>query len=194
MIIPMAFKKKLARNVKKIIAHKWYIPLTSLIVALDFFVAPLPSTSFVIASSMLKPKKWFTIAIIYSLATIVGGIIFLYLFETLSESFLHFYFPSLSIEHSDSGIIGFLNLYGFYGLFVLSLTPIPIRTISIITLLLGSPFWPVIFAISAGRLILYIFLANLSSRSPEWILSLKSVRRSDFIMEILNQESESKNI
>jgi membrane protein YqaA with SNARE-associated domain len=188
----MSIKHKVALRVKKITTHKWYIPLTSLIVALDFFVAPLPSTAFVIASCMLKPKKWLVIAMSYTFATIIGGIIFLYLFQTFSEGILNFFFPSLSIEQTDSGIIGFLHQYGPYGLFVLACTPIPIRTVSMITILLSSAFWPIIFAISMGRFILYLVLAYLSSRSPEWLLTFNSIRRSAFIVEILDQKPDSQ--
>lgn len=187
----MTLKHKIAKLVKRIAAHNWYIPLSSFIVALDFFIAPLPSTTFVIASCILKPKKWLLIVFTYTFATIVGAICFLYLFATFSDNVLDFFFPSLDIENRTQGIIGFLNTYGVIGLFLLACTPIPIRTISMIAILLGCAFWPIIFAISTGRLLLYLLLGYLSSKSPQWILARKSVSNSSFIREVLNQHQDS---
>ncbi len=190
MVEYMSLKMKIAKNAKKYVHHKWYIFFSSAIVCADFFVPLFPSTTFVIASSMLKPKKWLTIGVSYALATALGGMVFISLVQSLSETVLTYFIPSLTDVNSFSKIKVFIQNYGVYGLFLLACTPLPIRTVSIITAILGGSILHITLAILAGRLLIYIALSFASSRFPAWLLNRPAVRRSPFLIEVFKQPAE----
>lgn len=55
--------------------HRWYGAYRGGLIGLDYFIPVLPSTTLVIASSLLQPKKWLMFGIWFALGSTLGGMV-----------------------------------------------------------------------------------------------------------------------
>jgi membrane protein YqaA with SNARE-associated domain len=181
----MSMKMKLAQTAKRYSSQKWYSWWTGGILFLDFFVPILPGASLVVASSLMQPRKWIVFAIMMTLGATAGSFVTSFLFQLFGDQLLEILFPGITASSGWDGATSLVRDYGVFALFVMACVPVPIRTLTVVAAISGIG-WPIILiATLLGRSICFGTLSYLASRAPQYMLRLKWVQRSPFMIEIL---------
>jgi membrane protein YqaA with SNARE-associated domain len=181
----MSFSTKVAKKAKDYSAHRWYGPYAGGVISLDYFIIVLPSTTLVIASSLLQPKKWLSNGLWLALGSTLGGLIISGLLQTFTAPLLNSILSGVASSDEWNKLLVFIQNYGVYGLFLMACIPTPIRTVTIVTAVSGVALPMITAAILAGRLVSYVGLSFITSRFPHWLLKVSFIRNSAFLEEVL---------
>ena len=181
----MSMKMKLAQTAKRYSNQKWYSWWAGGILFLDFFVPILPGASLVMASSLMQPKKWIIFAVTTTLGAAAGSFVTSFLIQLFGDQLLEVLFPGITASSGWGQATSLVRDYGGFALFVMACVPVPIRTLTVVAAISGIG-WPVILiATLLGRFICFGTLSYLASRAPQYMLRLKWLQRSPFMIEIL---------
>lgn len=182
---------KIAKKLKTYSSHRWFGVYAGGVISLDYFIPVLPSTTLVIASSLLQPKKWLTMAIWLALGSTIGGVFVSSLLQVFSEVLINGIFSGVAASDEWHNMITFIQRYGVYGLFLFACIPTPIRTVTFVTAISGVSLPMIAIAILGGRLVSYVGLSYITSRFPNWLLKISFLRRSPFLLEVLEENNKS---
>jgi len=113
---------------------------------------PIPPDILLIALCFGKPKGWFKYAAICTAGSVLGGILGWYigfgLWESVGEHIINAYDPE---RHTWMKIENWYEAYGFWGVLVAAITPIPYKVFTIASGVLGFPLGQLIIASIIGR-------------------------------------------
>lgn len=133
----------------------------------DFFIPALPTQSSVILLTLLQPQRSRQIVLAFVLAAASGTAILAVLAQLL-ESFL-----AANLSTEPWSVAGFqldirqqMLAWGSLLLLVLSLLPTPPRLAVIMALSLGLPWYEVVIAVAAGKLVWFSLVVWLVRLAP----------------------------
>lgn len=177
----MSIIKRLAWVARTYSSHRWYGVWAGGLLSLDYFIPILPSTTLVIASSLLQPAKWFSLGIFTAAGSTFGAVAVSYLVQMVGDGAINTLLTGATATEGWAGTVTFIRAYGTYGLFLMACLPIPIRTVTIVTAISGVGLPQVALAVGLGRVISYVGISFLASRFPHWVLRFSFVRRSPLV-------------
>ncbi len=99
-MIDIYISMSIAKKVKMYSNHRWYGAYGGGLIGLDYFIPVLPSTTLVIASSLLQPKKCLNFGISFALGSTLGGIFASFLLQNFSEFLLNGIFSGIASSES----------------------------------------------------------------------------------------------
>ncbi|MBB4124311.1 YqaA family protein [Martelella radicis] len=125
---------------------------------------PIPPDVLMIPMVIAKPLKWLRIALICTLASILGAIggylIGMFLFEAVGQPILAFY----GKEHSFEQIAEWYNTWGGWGVLFAAITPFPYKVLTIFSGATGLNFGIFLLVSVIGRSFRFFLIAFLLNR------------------------------
>jgi|GEM_PF-408057 len=156
--------------------RKWYPLLLGSLALIDYFIIIVPTDGILISSSMLKPKKWFYLAICVALGSTLGALILFYLVKTYGLAWLLEIYPNFNQGETWLLTESFFLKYGWLLVFVIAVSPIVQQPIVILAALAPLSFFHMFITVLTGRLIKSLVLSYIGSHSPKLLSKLWGVK------------------
>ncbi|TCT27728.1 YqaA family protein [Martelella mediterranea] len=122
---------------------------------------PIPPDVLMIPMVISKPAKWFRVALICTLASILGAVggylIGMFLFEAIGQPILAFYGKEASFEK----IAEWYNTWGGWGVLFAAITPFPYKVLTIFSGATGLNFAVFLLVSVIGRSFRFFLIAYL---------------------------------
>ncbi len=122
---------------------------------------PIPPDVLLLAICFAHPKLWIKAAFYCTIASVLGGMlgyaIGLGLWETVGAPIVQLYHGEAIMDK----IQGWYDAYGFVGILVAAITPIPYKVFTIASGLFAFPFLPFVLASFIGRGFRFFMVAGL---------------------------------
>lgn len=147
----------------------WYPPLLGFLAAVDFFVIIIPTDGLIISSTLITPKKWFSLAVLTAVGSTLGAIAFAGFVQVEGLPWVLKYYPHLQEMEMWVWTQGFFAKYGLYLLFLIAASPIIQHPIVILTALTDTPLSKIFLIILSGRLLKFLVMTYISSHAPRLI-------------------------
>lgn len=145
--------------------------------AADVFIFVVPNDALVISAVLARPERWLFIAMTVTIGSTLGAAAFAAV-ALHSPAWIEANLPWLFTSTSWKNIDQFLDAWGIAAMFLGSVGPIPLQPFVFAGALAGMQFMPLVLGVFLGRLVKYLVIANLCSRSPEFVESLKNWSKS----------------
>jgi membrane protein YqaA with SNARE-associated domain len=173
----MAFGKNFLQSIEKLSKKKWYLPLMSLLSALDAFILVVPNEALLIPAVLARRQHWYHTVIWISAGSALGAASFAQLISIYGESLLNYFLPGIAHSSGWERSLYLFQQYGSWGLSLVSLSPFPQHPAVAIAGLAHLSFLHVMLAVFAGRSLKYFVLSWCAVYSPH--LLKKTFRQKD---------------
>lgn len=144
-------KEKAIAWLKRESGKKYIIPLVGVFAFLESIIIPIPVDIFTLTLSAVQPKKWFRIATVATVCSVLGGIAayFLgaYFFDTVGIQIIQFF----GVEDVYQNVLTLFNRGVFIVMFTSAFTPIPYKIFTLAGGALNVAIIPFIIASLIGR-------------------------------------------
>lgn len=130
----------------------------------------IPFASVLVASVLLAPGRWHSIASWSSVGAAAGAIVLYLVFHHLGWTRVFDAYPDLIRSPAWADATRWLTQYGVGSLFVISALPVPLTPALALAAISRLPVVEVVAALWAGKWLKYMAYAWLASRSPERLL------------------------
>jgi membrane protein YqaA with SNARE-associated domain len=169
--------KRFIDRLRPYTTRPWFLPLCWALAFIDVFVLFIPTEALIFILTMMRPKRWvfygLTIAIASSFGALaLGGTVYLY-----GETFVSWIMGPNFLESDNwARMDGWIDHYGFWGLWFIALGPLPQQ--------------PAIMIGALAKLHLFwIFLGVLLGRAPKYaLLAYLSTKGSDLLDQLFGSE------
>ena len=179
----MSFKAKLRKRIETSVQFLqiytdriWYPPLIGFLALIDSFIVIIPTDGLLISSAMLKPKKWVYLSFSISIGSTIGAMLFFHLIQTHGLPWILEIYPGVNQGSFWLWSETFFLKYGLLLVFVVAATPVMQQPAIILASVAQTPFFPMMLAIFAGRLLKNLIMSYISSHSPRLISKMWGVQ------------------
>ncbi len=111
--------------------HKYAIPFLFFISFIESSFFPIPPDVLLMAICFSRPGRWFQAALWCTVASVLGGLFGWYigwgLWEVLGQPIVRFYHAEALMSQARE----LYNVYGFWGILIAAVTPIPYKVFTI---------------------------------------------------------------
>lgn len=150
----------------------WYAPLIGLLAALDNLVIVIPNDGILISSSMLVPRRWFTLALSVAIGSTVGALVLAALVELQGLPWILNFYPGVLESKTWVWSIEFFEKYGLFLVFAVAVTPFMQQPAVILASLAKTPLLHLAVVIFVGRFIKFLIMAYIGSHAPRLLKKL----------------------
>ena len=144
-------KEKILIWLRRQSGKKYIIPLLGVFAFLESIIIPIPVDIFTLTLSAVQPKKWFRIATVATVCSVLGGVaayfIGAYFFNTIGIQIIHLF----RLEGVYENVLVLFNRGVFMVMFTSALTPIPYKIFTLAGGALNVALFPFIVASLIGR-------------------------------------------
>ena len=112
-----------------------------MLAALDNFVIIIPNDGILISSSMLTPRRWFTLALGVAIGSTLGAIILAAFVETQGLEWILEIYPGINETKSWIWTENFFERYGMILVFVVAIAPFMQQPVIIMASLAETPLF-----------------------------------------------------
>ena len=155
----------------------WYPPLIGMLAALDNIVIIIPSDGILISSSMLTPRRWFTLALNVAIGSTLGAIILAAFVETQGLEWILEMYPGINETKSWIWTADFFEKYGMLLVFIVAITPLMQQPAIIVASLAETPLFLLAAIIFSGRFIKFLLMAYIGSHAPTFLNKMWGLKR-----------------
>lgn len=163
----------------------WALPVFAALMALDAFVVFVPTDGIALLVPLLRPKKWVRIFVSLAFGVALGVLVLAATVKFCYPYMVHSLFPEAMHSSAHSSVHSsvfvkseyLVHSYGIFGLFFLSLSPIPQQLGVAVAVVLNVPIPVIFFTVFAARLLKYGFYAYLAVKIPERLMTSVWVKR-----------------
>jgi membrane protein YqaA with SNARE-associated domain len=162
--------KAWAATLQRYVDRPWLPFLLAFFAFIDVYVIAIPTDGLMISSTMLRPKKWFTLGFAVSLGSTLGLL-------TLALLVHHYGLPLVlrlypGIDHSPTWITTseFFVKYGLLLVFLIGATPIFQQPSIILATLAGHSILLIGLYMFVGRTLKFLLFTYLASHAPKLLL------------------------
>jgi len=122
---------------------------------------PIPPDVLLMAICFSSPRKWMLAALVCTVASVLGGVLGYYiglgLWESVGQPIVRFYQGESVME----SVQGWYTEYGFWGVLIAAITPIPYKIFTIASGVFAFNLWQLILASFLGRGLRFFLVAGL---------------------------------
>lgn len=158
------------------IDQSWYGPFIAFLAAVDFFVIIVPTDGLAISSTLLRPKKWFSVAIWISIGSTVGAFLLATLVENFGADLIYHWFPSMTESQSWQWTQEFFVKYGIWVVAGIGATPLMQHPSIILAALANKNLTLIAGAYFCGRIFKFTIMGYISSHMPKLIRKIWGVQ------------------
>ncbi|MDZ4660218.1 MAG: hypothetical protein SGJ18_01230 [Pseudomonadota bacterium] len=166
------FHNRIQRYIKilqKYADRIWYPPLIGMLAALDNFVIIIPNDGILISSSMLTPRRWFSLALSVAIGSTVGASILASFVETQGFEWILEMYPGINETKSWIWTADFFEKYGMLLVFIVAITPVMQQPSIIVASLAETPLFLLAAIVFSGRFIKFLLMAYVGSHAPRFL-------------------------
>ncbi|MFV0415510.1 MAG: YqaA family protein [Chthoniobacterales bacterium] len=140
---------------------RYAIPALAALSFIESSFFPIPPDVLLMAICFSSPKVWFRAALWCTIASVAGGVLGYYigwgLWETVGQPIVTFYHAEDTMNHVQQ----WYETYGFWGILLAAITPIPYKIFTIASGMLSFSLWQLILASVIGRGLRFFLVAGL---------------------------------
>ena len=140
---------------------KWAVPALVVLSFTESSFFPIPPDVLLIALCFAAPRRWFPLALMCTVASVLGGAFGYYigsaLWDSVGKQIVAFYHGEAVMEK----VRQWYDTYGFWGVLVAAITPIPYKVFTIASGVFQFDFWQFMGASFAGRGFRFFLVAGL---------------------------------
>ncbi len=155
--------------IEKFADRLWYPEFLGVLSFLDTFIIILPNDGILISSSMLVPKRWFSLGLWVGIGSALGGMALAALVRVHGMPWILEIFPNLTDSKAWTVSLRFFEDYGLLLVFLVALMPVMQHPALILVALSQTAFTKIALVVFAGRLIKYLVLAYVGSHMPRLV-------------------------
>jgi membrane protein YqaA with SNARE-associated domain len=144
----------------------WYPPLLGLLAALDNFIVIIPNDGILISSSILAPKRWFSLALNVAIGSTLGAAVLAAFVETQGLTWILEMYPRINETRTWILTADFFEKYGMLLVFIVAVTPLVQQPAIILASMAGIPIILIAAVVFAGRFIKFLIMAYIGSHAP----------------------------
>jgi membrane protein YqaA with SNARE-associated domain len=141
---------------------RWAIPALVVLSFTESSFFPIPPDVLLIALCFAAPRKWFLLALLCTVASVLGGALGYAIgawgMDAVGNRLLDIYDPA---RNTWGKITGWYEAYGFAGIVLAAITPIPYKVFTIASGAFDFSFWQFMFASTLGRGFRFFLVAGL---------------------------------
>lgn len=171
------FFTRLILRLETWIDRAWAVPGLAMMAALDLFVMVIPTEGILISSVILRPKRWWSIALWITTGSAFGSLILAFITHHLGPLALESLFERSLSSPSWGQLELLVDQYGAIALALIALSPLPQQPAVLIAALGKMPVFDIAVMIWLGRFPKYFFFAWLASHTPKLLLKWRWVQR-----------------
>jgi membrane protein YqaA with SNARE-associated domain len=161
--------KKYFDQVRKYSDRPWYLPFICLLAFVDLFVMVIPTEGLIVTTSILRPKRWLVTATVVTLASSLGALTLGALGYFHGVPFVAWVLGDDFFQSTNwIRMTGWIERWGFWGLWFISLGPLPQQPAILICALAHMPLFEIFGAVLLGRLPKYVLFSYLATHSPKY--------------------------
>jgi membrane protein YqaA with SNARE-associated domain len=171
--------KKVLKSIQRLQKYSdlwWYQPLAAFLAAIDHYVIIIPVDGLLASSVLLNPKRWFSLAISFTIGSTVGCLGFVWILHAVGLEKLMSLFPAIFESRLWALSQDFFHQHGSWVVLISGASPLPQQPAVITTALAQVPFWTIAGMLITGRLIKFLFIAYISSFAPEKLSRLWGIQ------------------
>ena len=161
--------KRYIKILQKYADRIWYPPLIGMLAAIDNFVIIIPNDGILISSSMLTPRRWFSLALGVAIGSTLGAIILAAFVETQGLEWILEMYPGINETKSWIWTEDFFEKYGMLLVFIVAITPLMQQPVIILASLAETPLFLLAAIIFLGRFIKFLVMAYVGSHAPRFL-------------------------
>lgn len=154
------------KKLQKYTDRFWYPPLLGFLAALDNFVIVIPNDGLLISSSILIPKKWFSLALSVAIGSTLGALLLAGLVEFQGLPWILDLYPGVQETKTWTLSMEFFERYGLLLVFAVAITPLMQQPAVILASLSKTPLIELVAVIFIGRFIKFLIMAYVGSHVP----------------------------
>jgi hypothetical protein len=151
-------------------ARPWFLPAAGTITAADFFLPILPTQTLLVATTLLHPRRWLATSLWFVFGGVLGGALLAAAVGAWGPPVAERLFGAAMQGAGWIRVRDLVQDHGPLALAFLAMIPWPMRTGVAVCALLGVPWWQIVAALAAGRVVAFPGLACVISRSPAWLM------------------------
>ena len=174
------FHNRIRRYIKilqKYADRIWYPPFIGMLAALDNIVIIIPNDGILISSSMLTPRRWFTLALTVAIGSTLGAIILAAFVENQGLEWILEMYPGINETKSWIWTEDFFEKYGMILVFVVAITPFMQQPAIIVASLAETPLFLLAAVIFSGRFIKFLLMAYIGSHAPRFLNKIWGIKK-----------------
>lgn len=165
--------KKIA-NLQRFIDRPWYTPLLTFLVAIDLFVAFIPSDAILIASALMRPKRWWKFFLALTTGSACGALALAFVARHIGPRLLDvLHLTEMLKTPTWVHVEDWLQLYGGPALGFVALSPLPQQPAVALCGLSHMSFLTVFIWVWLGRGLKYGIYAYLAAYSKSTLKYLR---------------------
>ena len=175
----MGFAEKFHNRIRKSIEilqkyadRIWYPPLIGMLAALDNLVIIIPNDGILISSSMLTPRRWFSLALGVAIGSTLGAIILAAFVETQGLEWILEMYPRINETKSWIWTADFFEKYGMLLVFIVAITPVMQQPAIIVASLAETPLFLLAAIVFSGRFIKFLLMTYIGSHAPRFLTKM----------------------
>ncbi len=161
---------------QRFVDRLWYPPLLGLLAAADNFIVVIPNDGLLISSSMLRPRRWLSLAIWIAIGSTLGAFLLAVLIEAHGMPWVLELIPGLDSSSAWVWTERFFDNYGLIVVFLIAATPLPQQPAVILATISSIPLWQIVVVVFIGRLIKFLVMAYISTHAPRLITRIWGIR------------------
>lgn len=167
-----AFGKRSLRTLQGFVDRIWYPILLGMLAFIDVFVVVVPTDGIVISSTMLRPKRWLTLAIAIAVGSTLASLVLMVLVESQGLPWVLKLYPG--IDQTQVWLLAdrFFDQYGLLLIFAIGASPFFQQPTVILAALAKTPLHHVAIALFTGRIVKYVVLGYVASHAPRLLSKL----------------------
>jgi membrane protein YqaA with SNARE-associated domain len=136
----------------------------------------IPNDGILISSSMLMPRRWFTLALCVAIGSTLGSVLLATFVETRGLEWILEIYPRVNETMSWVWTKNFFEKYGMILVFAVAVTPFIQQPVIIMASLAETPLILLASIIFLGRIIKFLIMAYVGSHAPQYLNKLWGIK------------------
>lgn len=163
------------RALRRYVDRPWFPFALAGLTFIDFFVVFIPSDGIIVASSMARPKKWFSMAVWMSVGSLLGGVLLAIVTRHYGEPFIAWLSPNLLSSHAWKLSEAWIEKHGVGAMFLIAASPLAQQPSMLLAGLANVSMSEIALALGTGRLIKFLVYSWIASHTPKLIKKIPAI-------------------
>lgn len=157
--------------------HLMFLPSLALLAALDLFVLVIPTDGLVISATLLRPRRWLSMALVTALGSALGALLLATLIRWRADEIIALFFERALQSPSWIRTETFIEQHGPWALGIIALSPLPQQPAVILTALTHVSLTTLFFSVFVGRMLKFVFFTWSATHAPRLLSKFTGVRK-----------------
>ena len=164
------------RKLERWIDKPWVLPALGFFAFIDLFIMIIPTEGILITTTMLRPKRWWAIALWLCTSSALGALCLAVVSSWFGPPIVQYLFGDISLNQGWLQAEQTIRSYGPWALIAIVISPLPQHPAIVISALAKMPL-PLLFAmVWLGRALKYGVFGWMASHAPRMLMKIPGIR------------------